>query len=59
MECHFAATNLNSLWAVNESIFGDYIALQISNQRINGPVNAHLISGPSISINHTKPDQNA
>ena len=23
-----------------------------------GPVNAHLISGPSISINHTKPDLN-
>ena len=22
----------------------------------NGPVNAHLISEPSISINHTKPD---
>ena len=27
-----------------------------ANQRINGPVNAHLISEPSISINHTKPD---
>ena len=26
------------------------------NQRTNGPVNAHLISEPSISINHTKPD---
>ena len=26
------------------------------NQRINGPVNAHLISEPSISINQTKPD---
>ena len=26
------------------------------NQRTSGPVNAHLISGPSISINHTKPD---
>ena len=26
------------------------------NQRTNGPVNAHQISGPSISINHTKPD---
>ena len=25
-------------------------------QRIDGPVNAHLISGPSISIKHTKPD---
>ena len=29
---------------------------EILNQRINGPVNAHLISGPSISIKHTKPD---
>ena len=26
------------------------------NQRINGPVNAHLISGPSISTKHTKHD---
>ena len=26
------------------------------NQRTNGPANAHLISGPSISINHTKSD---
>ena len=25
------------------------------NQRTNGPVNAHLISGPSISTKHTKP----
>ena len=25
------------------------------NQRTNGPVNAHLISGPSISEKHTKP----
>ena len=29
---------------------------QIYNQRTNGPVNAHLISGPGISINHTKHD---
>ena len=28
------------------------------NKRTNGPVNAHLISEPSISINHTKPDLN-
>ena len=26
------------------------------NQRTIGPVNAHLISGPSISTKHTKPD---
>ena len=26
-------------------------------QRTNGPVNAHLIFGPCISINHTKPDE--
>ena len=26
---------------------------QVSYQRTNGPVNAHLISGSSISINHT------
>ena len=25
------------------------------NQRNNGPVNAHLISGPSINTKHTKP----
>ena len=24
------------------------------NQRTNGPVNAHLVSGPSISTKHTK-----
>ena len=24
------------------------------NQRTNGPLNAHLISGPSISTKHTK-----
>ena len=24
------------------------------NQRTNGPVNAHLISGPSINTKHTK-----
>ena len=29
------------------------------NQRINGPVNAHLISEPSISINHTKSNRKA
>ena len=28
-----------------------------NNQRNNGPVNAHLISGPGISIKHTKPDE--
>ena len=28
---------------------------QTNNQRTNGPVNAHLISGPSISTKHTKP----
>ena len=26
-----------------------------NNQRTNGPVNAHLISGPCISTKHTKP----
>ena len=26
-----------------------------NNQRTNGPVNAHLISGPSISTKHTIP----
>ena len=26
------------------------------DQRTNGPVNAHQISGPSISTKHTKPD---
>ena len=25
------------------------------DQRTNGPLNAHLISGPSISTKHTKP----
>ena len=25
------------------------------NQKTNGPVNAHLISGPRISTNYTKP----
>ena len=33
-----------------------YIHKLRENQRTNGPVNAHLISGPSISINHTEPD---
>ena len=28
------------------------------NQRTNGPVNAHLISGPSKSPKHTKPEKN-
>ena len=28
------------------------------NQRINGSVNAHLISGPSISTKHTKSNKN-
>ena len=28
------------------------------NQRTNGPVNAHLISGPSKSTKHTKPGKN-
>ena len=27
------------------------------NQRTNGPVNAHLISGPSVNTKHTKPEQ--
>ena len=31
------------------------IFLTALNQRTNGPVNAHLISGPSISTKHTKP----
>ena len=26
------------------------------NQRTNGPVNVHLISGSSVSTKHTKPD---
>ena len=26
-----------------------------NNQRTNGPVNAHLISGPCISTQHTNP----
>ena len=30
--------------------------VQLKKQRTNGPVNAHLISGPGISINHTTPD---
>ena len=29
-----------------------------SNQRTNGPVDAHLISGPSISAKHPKPGKN-
>ena len=29
----------------------------ILNQRTNGPVNAHLIYGPSISTQHTKPEK--
>ena len=28
---------------------------ELKNQRTNGPVNAHLVSGPSISTKHTKP----
>ena len=28
------------------------------DQRTNGPVNAHLISGPSKSTKHTKPGKN-
>ena len=28
------------------------------NKRTNGPVNAHLISGPSINTKHTIPDKN-
>ena len=31
------------------------IATRVTNQRTNGPVNAHLISGTSISTKHTKP----
>ena len=30
----------------------------ITNQRTNGPVNAHLISGPRISTKYTKPGKN-
>ena len=29
-----------------------------SNQRTNGPVKAHLISGPRISTKYTKPGKN-
>ena len=28
-----------------------------TNQRTNGPVNTHLISGPRISTTHTKPEK--
>ena len=31
------------------------ISAEIINQRTNGPVNAHLISGPSKSTKQTKP----
>ena len=31
------------------------VMTEFINQRTNGPVNAHLISGPSISIKDTKP----
>ena len=31
---------------------------QLSNQRTNGPVNAHLISGPRMSTKYTKPGKN-
>ena len=31
------------------------ISIAIFNQRTNGPVNAHLISGPRISTKYTKP----
>ena len=29
-----------------------------SNQRTNGPVNAHLIPGPRIGTKYTKPEKN-
>ena len=32
------------------------LATTKQNQRTNGPVNAHLISGPIISTKHTKPE---
>ena len=28
------------------------------NKRTNGPVNAHLISGPGLNTKHTIPDEN-
>ena len=34
------------------------IFVKMFNQRTNGPVNAHLISGPCISTKHTKPGKN-
>ena len=41
-----------------EFIRGWYFSEKCLNQRTNGPVNAHLISGPSISTKHTKPGKN-
>ena len=31
------------------------LSIATDNQRTNGPVNAHLISGPRISTQHTNP----
>ena len=40
----------------SSSISEDSCSCKSNNQITNGPLNAHLLSGHSISINHTKPD---
>ena len=50
--------NLPCLFFINSALhFRNFNVLQdpTQNQKTNGPVNAHLISGPSISTKHTKP----
>ena len=40
---------------ISKQIYVPIIRVEYLNQRTNGPVHAHLISGPSISTKHTKP----
>ena len=50
---------LNRSITWNVSFMPDGMPLQNNtNQRPNGPVNAHPISGPSKSTKHTKPEEN-
>ena len=52
---HYKISSLVFQRAVN--LQGEIIEKK-NHKRTNGPVNAHLISEPSISINHSTPDKN-
>ena len=50
--------NLKTVYPPTNTGGGGGIIMLLINKRTSGPVNAHLISGPSKSTKHTNPGKN-